>query len=636
MTRYTRPNSIITLTLLLGLAWVFGYVFVYAADEIHLNDGRIVVGSIIETTDSYVLVRTTQSEFRIDRSRIVDIIQQRDMSKEEIEGDMALEAGQLEKALNLYREALALGQNEEDLDRKIRNVQKLIKDREEQYFGESLRQIDELIQEGSLDAAEAMLLEILKSVPEGPTRERLEVRRAKIHYQKALDYLNRVDYLKAEDELRRSIAIQEEFYPAYLKLAELLSKLAPTKRVAIQEYLKGMEYGEDLLSEEEMSEYHFSVASLYYELKDYLPAIKHFRIVADTGIMKTLQCKMLMAEGYYKLADAAEQNANVSQAVAYLQQAVEVLPSFKESWFKLGYLYLKQNKCKEAIDHLEKALRIDNWIPDAHYYLAMCYHKEKNQERALRELDNEILYNPANYNALCMRGEIYFTGGKYEEATEDFKKARVIDDQKFRAYFGLGKAYLRLKDLAKAEENLRRVLDIEPRHPEAILLMGTIYREQKRYEEARELFQKAIETLKRYELSLSEENKAILTTALNERGGIELIMDRPRTAIDDFEEALNYDPRRAETYSNLGQAYTKIGRIRQAESHYIHAIELDPQNPDYYLGLGIIYHNYLKELDKAVEYYTKYILFNGPDALTVNKWIEECGGKPVDLTAIKQ
>lgn len=636
MIRATRPHVSIALTLLLALAWASGYVCVYGADEIHLNDGRVVVGSIIETTDSYVLVRTTQSEFRIDRSRIVEIKQQRDMTKEEIEGDMALQAGQLEKALNLYRAALALAENEGDLERKIRNVQQLIKEREEAYFGETLRQIDQLIQEGSLDTAEALLLKIMTPVPEGPTRERLELRRARIHYQKALDYLNRVDYIKAEDELRRAIAIREDFYPAHLKLGELLSKLAPTKRAAIQEYLQGMQYGSDSLSEEEMCEYQFSVASLYYELGDYVHANEHFRIVVDMGIMKTLQSKMLMAEGYSKLADAAEQKDMVPQALAYLQQAVDLLPSSKESWFKMGQLYLKQNNYQEAIDHFEKALRIDNRIPDAHYYLAVCYQEMDNQERALRELDNEILYNPGNYNALCMRGEFYFAGGKYEKASEDFERARSLNDQKFRAYLGLGKAYLRLKNLSKAEENLKRVLDIEPRQPEAILLMGKIYREWKRFDEAWKLFERVIETLKRYELSLSDEDKAILNEALNERGEIELIMDRPRTAIDDFEEALSYNPNDPKTYSNLGQAHIKLGKIREAERNYMHAIALDPKNPDYYLGLGIIYHNYLKQLDKAVEYYTQYILLNGPDVLTVNKWIEECGGKPVDLSTIKQ
>jgi tetratricopeptide (TPR) repeat protein len=651
MARHRRARYGIALSLLLGLAGAFGNLCVYAADEIQLNDGRVVIGSIVETTDSYVVVRTTQSEFRIDKSRIVSIKQQREMTKEEIEGDMALEAGQLEKALALYRAALQLEENQQELERKIDKVQELIKEREEQYFGEALKEIDQLTQEGSLDIAEDRLLKILNLVPPGPTHERLEVRRAKIHYQKALDYLNRVDYLKAEEELRRAISIRDQFFPAHLKLAELLSKLAPTKRAAVQEYLKGLEYGADSLSEEELCEYHFSVASLYYELGEYLAAIEHYRIVADRGIMKTLQSKIMMAEAYNKLADDAAEQGDASQAIAYLQQAVKVQPSSKESWFKMGQFYLKQNKYKEAIGQFEEALRIDNRIPNAHYYLAMCYQEQGKQEQgkpeqgkqeqgkqeqALRELDSEVLYNPTNYNAVCMRGEIYLAGGKYEMAKDDFEKARTINDQKFRAYLGLGKAYLRLKDLPSAEENLNRVREIAPRHTEATLLLGKIYREWKRYDDARKLFDEVVETLKRYELSLSAEDKEILTDALNERGAIALLVDRPRTAIDDFEEALRYNPDNPQTYSNLGQAYTRLGRIREAERQYMHAIELDPQNPDYYLGLGIIYHNYLKQLDQAVEYYTKYILLGGRDVLTVNKWIEECGGTPVDLAKIKQ
>ena len=58
-------------------------------------------------------------------------------------------------------------------------------------------------------------------------------------------------------------------------------------------------------------------------------------------------------------------------------------------------------------------------------------------------------------------------------------------------------------------------------------------------------------------------------------------------------------------------------------------IRLDPKNPKYYLGLGIMYHNNLKKTQKAIENYTKYIELGGEDFEKVNEWIKECGGQPV-------
>jgi hypothetical protein len=59
------------------------------------------------------------------------------------------------------------------------------------------------------------------------------------------------------------------------------------------------------------------------------------------------------------------------------------------------------------------------------------------------------------------------------------------------------------------------------------------------------------------------------------------------------------------------------------------AIQINPNDPRYHLSLGIIYQNNLKDCQKAVDCYRRYILLGGPDIATVNKWIEECGGKPL-------
>ena len=127
----------------------------------------------------------------------------------------------------------------------------------------------------------------------------------------------------------------------------------------------------------------------------------------------------------------------------------------------------------------------------------------------------------------------------------------------------------------------------------------------------------------------SPETRRLLIEALNQRGELNLILDSPRIAIADFNESLEYEPNFPETQYHIAQANTKLGKFKEAEQNYFEAQKLDPQNPKYYLGLAILYHNNMEETKKAIENYAMYIKLGGEDFEKVNEWIKECGGEPV-------
>jgi tetratricopeptide (TPR) repeat protein len=64
-----------------------------------------------------------------------------------------------------------------------------------------------------------------------------------------------------------------------------------------------------------------------------------------------------------------------------------------------------------------------------------------------------------------------------------------------------------------------------------------------------------------------------------------------------------------------------------AEKAFHKAIEINPDNPEYPLHLGILYHNFLKDMKKAERYYQAYFKKGGTDP-QVKKWIRETGGIP--------
>jgi Flp pilus assembly protein TadD len=60
-------------------------------------------------------------------------------------------------------------------------------------------------------------------------------------------------------------------------------------------------------------------------------------------------------------------------------------------------------------------------------------------------------------------------------------------------HIDLGIAYGRVGDLERAEESIKRALELNPRHPVALNELGIVYRRTGRFEEARGSYEKALE-----------------------------------------------------------------------------------------------------------------------------------------------
>lgn len=93
-----------------------------------------------------------------------------------------------------------------------------------------------------------------------------------------------------------------------------------------------------------------------------------------------------------------------------------------------------------------------------------------------------------------IRGEfnqavMYLNQQNYSEAIK-LLLAVAGKTSKFSApYINLGIAYARTEDMEKAEENLKKALDINNQHPVAQNELGMVYRKTGRYVEARQLYE---------------------------------------------------------------------------------------------------------------------------------------------------
>ncbi|MFH0793920.1 MAG: tetratricopeptide repeat protein [bacterium] len=605
------------------------------ADELVLKNGSHINGLIIQEEPEAVTVRTSYGDIRIPRSNILKVEKKAEAIQEEMDADTLAAGGQLEEARKLYLQAFreAGAEAQARIRKKIEDLDQHLEMRDLQIYGNEFDQAGQFIEAKRFEEAQKILEGLLQKRSEGVFAERVKGRLAGIFVTKAKEAVDTINYQQAEAYLRRAIDIEPKNPQPYFLLAPLLGKKPQMRDEQIQAYETGLKMAGDNLPEADLANYNHAVGVLLVEKEDYQAAVKHLLVViqqpSGAQYADTLD---YVVECYIRLGEQ-KQTVDFTQTVDNLTKAIKINPGATKAYYLLGQIYLANGDNKEAIQAFRDLLNIDSRYPNANYFGALALIKIKQWEEAQVMLNRELAVNPSNYDAFCELGDLLLNGAKYQEAVETFERATRVSPEKYRAYLGAGKAYRKLEKYDEAIKDLDEVLSVEPDHQVALLEKGQVLKAQHQDADARELFHQVVQKLRGKQERTPDEER-LLAEALNRRGEMELLLERPRSAIQDFEDSLKTDTENAQAHDNMGQAYERLSppNYQEAENQFKKALTMDPSNPNFYLSLGILYHKFLKKTDLAVENYRQYLLRGGQDTANVNKWILECGGEPVTPT----
>lgn len=152
------------------------------------------------------------------------------------------------------------------------------------------------------------------------------------------------------------------------------------------------------------------------------------------------------------------------------------------------------------------------------------------------------------------------------------------------------------RDIAGAEEHLRKAVEIAPQYAEAWNYMGTIAYQTQRYPQAETLFRRSLEA------------DANLYAPLVNLGGVLINLMQ-------FEEAATYNkhavlrqPHDALAHSQLGMTLLQLGQLREAEKHLREAIRLDPAHfsyPQMHLAEVLLRQGYRGEAADVLEQFLR-------------------------------
>ncbi len=193
---------------------------------------------------------------------------------------------------------------------------------------------------------------------------------------------------------------------------------------------------------------------------------------------------------------------------------------------------------------------------------------EGHSRRAL-ELDPE--YNYARHNLAAA----YFHQGRYDESARTARATLEENPRRVDTHVLLAKVHLALQEPRQALTSLRRALELDPGSGMANYEYGRLLYGQGHYAEAAEHFRRALPA-RPHDFRLHYQ----LGRALHQAGKAE-------AAIARYQQALALE-RRPEALVAIGALHLVEGRTQRARSHFLQALELDPDNAEAHVNLALI------------------------------------------------
>ncbi|GAB4309161.1 MAG: tetratricopeptide repeat protein [Myxococcota bacterium] len=386
-----------------------------------------------------------------------------------------------------------------------------------------------------------------------------------------------------------------------------------------------------------------SSAALYSAVAHILARVGRFE-EAESYCAKALERDEGYVKAYMALSRIYVATGRIEKATEALERVILLDVEKTGAFDILATLYLAQKNERKAIETYEKLSRLYPGNVEGNFRLGALFWRQGETERAEDVFKDILRYNPDDKRTLITLGVLYEQREMYGKAREIYERVAEIfpDDSRVQisllklalrsgksevierrreeirqtigdeltARLQLGMLFFEERDYKRAEEELRRALDINQTYYPALMYLAFTLRKQKRYNEAEELVER---------IKMGDENwirSRLFKT--------ELLMEQKR-----YEEALAFIGTLAENYtggsdspdvlSTYAAALHKAGKSGDAARVLEDAAEASAPSlkSDFYYALGNLY-ELMKERDKAIEAMHLAITLNPEHAGALN------------------
>ena len=266
-------------------------------------------------------------------------------------------------------------------------------------------------------------------------------------------YLEKEEYTKALEDIRRSIIIDSTFSPYFVTLGEIFLGMGKLKNC-----VESMDRA--LMLDPNNKDAYLKLAEISIAVSDSKRALEY--------IDKVMKIDDLEPKAYFMRGIVLLQVGDTVHGIRNFQKAIDVDQDFFDAHLKLGLLYLdKENSL--AVDYFNNALNIEPGNPEVTYYLGMYYQETGEFEKAIQIYKRILDKSPDFYFAMYNIGFINLVYLKdYPVAIDYFDKTIEYNPQYTDAFYNRGFAYELSGDINRSQSDYRRALELSPNYEKAI------------------------------------------------------------------------------------------------------------------------------------------------------------------------
>lgn len=207
-----------------------------------------------------------------------------------------------------------------------------------------------------------------------------------------------------------------------------------------------------------------------------------------------LNARRILGRIYTRLVGDTQQGkineTMLQKAIEQYTKIVEKEPKDADSWMTLGRLQKVAQNSVEAEKSFRKALEIDPESEEAMTGLAMVYSDLGDNKRAT-DLLQKVAEKSPNLRTLTSLAGAYEQMRDFKLAASTLRKAMGLAPDNANLKRALAENLVRSEDYDESLKLYEELVADEPKDVESLLRISQIYRQQKKYEKAREASDKA-------------------------------------------------------------------------------------------------------------------------------------------------
>ena len=139
-----------------------------------------------------------------------------------------------------------------------------------------------------------------------------------------------------------------------------------------------------------------------------------------------------------------------------------------EGLFNDGLQAQREKHWAAALEAYQAALKLDPAFFEAHYNLGLATLETGNLPRTLSAFEHALAIDPQSVNARYNFAAVLRRANHPQDAADELEKLLVAAPDEVRAHFSLANLYAQqLFQTAPAREHYRKVLELEPKHPQS-------------------------------------------------------------------------------------------------------------------------------------------------------------------------